>query len=151
MIGLSLNLRNLAASQVNAYGFNSYASLGGFLFAADGSGLYQLDDGADAAGTDIDAFFEFVHDFGRVTRLKRVVIGGEFSGGLTVTLTVDETTSKTYAVTPDKTGNAQHRFAFPVRRDQGQGRYWTFKIANTDGADFSVDTIAVHPIYKTLR
>lgn len=151
MIGLSVNLKNFAASQVNAYDFNSYAHLGGRVYGASAAGLFLLDDGTDAAGTDIDAFFQFTHDFGRLTRLKRVVIGGEFTGDMTITLTADETISRTYTVTPKQTGSTQHRFYFPVRRDNGQGRYWTFKIANAGGADFSVDTVAVFPIYKAER
>jgi len=124
------------------------ATVGSSIIGAGDNGLYLIRPGIPADGMPIDAFFDITADLGRICRLRFLFISGEFAGKVKIVLSADDGPEKTYTVSPRFTGNREHNFKIPVRRDQGQGRYWRFRIGNADGSDFSVDSISVLPVLR---
>ena len=64
----------------------------------------------------------------------------EAKGNLLLTLKNDDGNERSYSVVPPSTDGRQRYARADVGRD-GIGRYWTFKVSNTEGCDFSVDNI----------
>jgi hypothetical protein len=129
-----------ATTQYTNHAFNSYCRFGNNYLAASSSGLYLLGGALDVAAN-IDAYFAPVMtDFGdgHPKRIRYLYFGYESADDLTVTVYADEQTGRAYTMTETKTG--QQRRRLPIGKD-GSGRYWTVKIANTAGCDFSIDTI----------
>lgn len=130
-----------AASQFTSYGFNSYAEVAGRYLGAGDSGLYAIEEGKDDSGTDIAAgFAPVMSDFGdsHPKRLRYLDFGYEADGDLQVTVTVDEQCEGTYILEAQKYDQKRRRLA--INRNLS-GRYWTIKVENLLGCDFSVDTI----------
>jgi hypothetical protein len=138
---IAANWRTTAITQLVDFDFRSFAHMGRNVLAVGSDGLYTLG-GDDFDGTDIESYFEFLIDGEMVFCPRSIWFGGEFSGDMTITLTFDGRTSdaKTFTLSPYLNNNYQHGFKLELGRPDW-GRYMTVKIANSSGADFSVDTI----------
>ena len=143
---IGINLKRNASFQWTNFNFNSMAVVNGVPIAANEDGLYSLFDADDDDGTNIDAFFELATtDFGTIDtkRVRFMYFTSEASGDLKVVLTADEDDSKEFLVKARKIGQAQHRnYRVNGRRDI-KGTHLMFRVENTKGCDFSVDTIEV--------
>lgn len=145
MLSVLIELTQFAPTQSAVMDFNSFCRLGDTYLAVNENGIYSINEDADAAGTDIDAYFKLVRsDFGipNQKRLRSMYVGYEASGSLLVTITPDEDTlrTKTFILPPVWDAQEQHSNRIPLRRDL-RGRYFDFKIENIDGCDFSIDSI----------
>lgn len=154
-LALNMELSAQRISQYLNYNFNSFCKFGDAYLGAGADGIMVLDDdgGLDNAGgpgdaTEIYSFFELsTSDFGsdHQKRLRSIYLGGETDGDLKVSIKNDDRNERLSEVNVAYTQNYQHSIKVPVSRS-GKGRYWMLKLENVDGADFSIDTIAVVPI-----
>ena len=144
---LLLNTHNFAASQFFNHQANSATYFNGELLFATSEGLFKSagdNDGYETVGEEqapvkIDAHIAPpTSDFGyRGQKSPRsLVLGGDFDGQMQVSLTDESGTTQGY-VSEDMDGADGIKVA--LRTDQ-RSRYMKFKIANVDGADFSLDT-----------
>lgn len=142
MAALNTNLKfHKATTQFINYPFNSMCNFNGKQLGAGTSGLNELGGGNDA-GAEISAWFEpIMSDWGSANpkRIRFMYFGYECDGPLTVTVSGLEVSPGAYPI-PCKTSGEQQRCRVTVSR-LAQRRYWTFKLANTLGADFSIDAI----------
>jgi hypothetical protein len=138
---LNINLSNMAVTQFCDYPFNSFCKIGEKYYGASDSGIFELTGDTDN-GVAIDAFFELVvSDLGisNVKRIRKIYVGYEAKGDLTVTLKDNEDNSRTYTLSYldyDRQNGGQ----INVGRD-GLGRYWQVRIDNESGCYFAVDDI----------
>jgi len=140
---MDLGIKAVTQSTVN--NFNSLCRIGDHYLAANEDGIYSINRDAGAAGSNIDAYFIiYKTDFGiyNSKRLRSMFIGYECDGDLLITVTADETWSRTFTMPPVHSGNEQHGNKVPLTRDI-KGRFYTFKFANSSGSDFSIDRISV--------
>lgn len=143
---IGINTKTSAAFQWTNFNFGSMAIFNGGPVAVNEDGLYTLFDADDDDGTDIDAFFELVTtNLGSVnTKVTRFMyFTSEVSGDLKVILTADEDESREFMLMAKKTGQTQHRNRRVVGRRDVRGVFLMFRIDNTKGCDFSVDSIDV--------
>lgn len=144
MTTLCVNLRNVAVSQYGNFDFNSFAMIGGKLYGASDDGLFLLE-GDDDDGVAIPALLELVKtDFGssHQKRLRKGFVGYETAGELSLTTLNDDGNSRTVTLPTTRTAMEQQGSRLPVTRE-GKGRYWTLRIENVLGCDFSLDHIEV--------
>jgi len=148
MLSIITELTQFAPTQSDVLNFNSYGLLGNKYLAANENGIYSMLDSSDAAGTGIDAYF-VIHrtDFGTSNQkhLRAMYVGYESTSRLIVTITVDENWSRSFYLTPIRSGQKQHGNRVPLTRDL-KGRYFEFKFQNVSGGDFSIDHIRVKQI-----
>ena len=149
MFGLSLNLLwKKAVTQHTGMPFNSMAVVNGQVVAGTSSGLVVCG-GDDDAGTAIDASFASpVTDFGSVNNkaIRFAFLNGEVDGELTVTAKADSTERSD---TVDEDGTLQgHRFVFG--RDVN-GRNVQVEVSNSEGSDFSVDSMEVVAVIRQQK
>lgn len=140
MITIDLNQKNKASSQYLNWNFNSMVRFGDKYLAASDAGLFTIGGNQDN-GEAIDAYFiPVTTDFGlsNLKRVRFVYFGFEATSNLEIEITADEEIVRTYEIPTQRTG--QQSVSIPVGRDI-YGRYWSFKIRNTSGCDFSIDKI----------
>lgn len=143
MLTIMTSLPNIASSQSAIMNFNGYCRVGEKYLAANSSGIYSIGINNNADGTDIDAYFKLPRtDFGmkNYKRLRSLYIGYEADGQLQLTITADESISRTYTLEPIRDNLKQHGSKINVSR-KIIGRYFDLKIENVNGCDFSIDTI----------
>lgn len=142
-----LNTHNFAASQFFNHSANSAAMFGGKLLFATADGLFES--GGDNDGTvmvddievpvPIDAHIMLpVHNFGYQGRKspRSMLLGGRFDGQMRASVTDEKGVTQDY-VSPDMENEDGTKFA--LRTDQ-RSRYFTIKISNVNGADFSLES-----------
>lgn len=151
MLSIVMNLKNQALTQYSNYDFNSIVEFEGKVYGASESGLFTLEDASTDNGTVIAAYFEFwIGDASAINmkRIRALHFGFEANGNMTVEITDDDGTSKTYGITVEKTdtvgvaGYTQHGARVFIERTH-IGRYWKAKVSNTSGSDFSIDRVDV--------
>ena len=150
--GIALNLKRIAPSQYRNFDFNSMCVFNGKPIAAGATGIFSLEDAEKDNGTNIASIVEFpTSDFGQMVtkRFRKLYIGYETSGTLTIHFKVDDGTEYSATLTANTTGQAQHRGILNMSRAH-QGVYWMFKISNVSGCDFSLDHILGVPIVLTM-
>ena len=146
MLTMHINLINKALAQFTNFNFNSYCHFCGKYLGANSDGIFELTGETDN-GSHIKAMFEPVMtDFGisHPKRMRFVYIGMETYGDLSITCMPEGEDSKTYTIEQGHDGQQRRRVA--IGRDNGYGHYWTFRIENRDGCDFSVDSIDILPV-----
>ena len=145
-VTIILNIRNFAPAQFFNHQANSATYFNGELLFATSDGLFKSSGGNDGYETvgetqvpvDIDAHIVLpTADFGyRGQKSPRsLILGGRFDGAMQVSVTDEGGTTKTFTtpVLDDEDG-------CKVALDTDQrSRYLGIKIANVDGADFSLD------------
>lgn len=149
---IALRLENKAPTQYTNFPFNSIVEFGGTPIVFGDTGIFTLE-GATDNGTEIDAYFDLpLHDFStrRQKLMAAVDVGFETSDDLTVTITPDEKSAYSRAVTisPPLSGQVQQDgYRTLPKVANGRGRYWGVRVANTNGCDFSVDYLALAPVF----
>jgi len=141
-------LTEKAATQYTNHNFNSYCRFGDYYLAASAAGLYKIGGDSDN-GTAISASFAPVlTDFGdsHPKRLWYLYFGLEAELDLQVTVTTDEGCSATKILSPTKTTQSRRRIKVLSNLS---GRYWTVKVENLLGGDFSIDTIDVEYVARS--
>ena len=150
--GVSINLKQIAVSQIRNLNFNSMCVFNGNVLASGDAGLFTIDTAETDNGTKINSIVELVttnFNYLGNKRFRKAYIGYETSGYIKISIKVDESDIfKSYILPTTKTDQTQHRDLLPLTRDQ-KGTYWTFKIENIDGVDFSVDHIEGLPVILT--
>lgn len=142
-LGIALRLNNLAVSQYCRCEFDSMVDFEGMYLGAGEEGLFTLEDADTDDGVEIDAIIEFpTTDFGMSyqKRVRSIYVGYETSGNMTLTLSNDEDNERIYILAPINASDKQHGSKVKVNRD-GKGRYWTVRIDNQDGCDFSINVL----------
>jgi len=137
------NLKIVAPSQFTNWDYNSMVNFNGELFGAGAAGLYEICTGDADGSTAIDGSMTIATvDLGEMyKRIRYVYFGLQGTGNLRLTVTTDLTTVREYTIPLDGTGQQRVR----VKLDRNvKGRYWVFKVANTQGCDFSLDEVQLH-------
>lgn len=147
--GVSINLKQIAVSQIRNLNFNSMCVFNGNVLASGDAGLFTIDTADTDNGTEINSIVELVttnFNYLGNKRFRKAYVGYETSGNIKISVKVNESnTFKSYILPITKTDQTQHRDLLPLTRDQ-KGTYWTFKIENINGIDFSIDHIEGVPI-----
>lgn len=143
MFALNLNLKNRASTQFMNYPFNSFCKFKGRTLAAGPSGLFTIG-GDDDNGEQVEAFVETVlSDWGTPSVKRPRFCYLSFMGGpITFSVIDGELAEKSTIDLSPEDGSLPEVKQFPVPRTVAQ-RFWKFKIANKDGADFSIDGLSV--------
>ena len=152
-LGINLELFRLSPSQYANFNFNSMCEFKGQYLGASENGVFTLFDADDDNGADIDAWIKCMKtDFGMLNqkRVRNLKIGCEASGDLTITVTNDDWNERTYALSLVLKNQLQHARDIPVGRN-GKGAYWSFKIANSNGCDFSIDYLLAALVVMAIR
>lgn len=153
---IALNLANKAPSQYLDAPFDSVAEFNGKLVFFGASGIFE-EGGQTDNGVAISAWFDSpLHDFGRREQkyIEAYDIGYESSGSLTMTLYADEdaTNARSFTLAPVKPGQVQQDMMKTLTKYRyGKGRYHKVRVANVAGGDFSVDYIALAPVFLKRR
>ena len=143
-LGLCLELSLLAPTQYVNYNFDSMCKFGDTYLGCNEYGIFSLEGDKDGL-TDIEAFFELITtDFGipNQKRIRKAYLGYETSGSLVLEIKDDEDNVRRYPVEASLNDQRQHSTKIAVGRN-GKGRYWTFKLENVDGCDFSIDSLDI--------
>jgi len=133
-------LTKKATTQFTNFNFNSFCRFGDYHLAASSGGLYSVGAATDN-GTAISAYATLVpSDFGQPKPkwVRYLYLGHETTGALSVSTAVSEGSmlANSLAFTA---ATQQHKRVSTGRGKKG--RYWTVKLANVSGSDFSLDTI----------
>ena len=142
-----LNTHNFAASQFFNHSANSAATFGGKLLFATAEGLYESggdNDGyVDVAGVPtpvpIDAHIVLpIANFGYQGQKspRSMLLGGRFDGQMQVSITDENGVTQDY-VSPEMEDADGTKIA--LRTDQ-RSRYFTTKISNVGGSNFSIES-----------
>lgn len=140
-----LNTHNFAGSQFFNHSANSATLFNGKLLFATSEGIFESgggNDGYEADGTTpitINAHAVLpISDFGYQGQKspRSMLLGGRFEGQMQVSITDEKGVTQDY-LTEDMDNEDGTKVA--LRSDQ-RSRYLKVKIANVDGADFSVDS-----------
>lgn len=137
-LGLCVNLRTLAFTQLAGLSFDSLAVKDGELYALGSDGLYRLD--TTKAVVASFATGDLTWSIARNKRLRRVWLYGRTNGNLSLTVTVDQRETRTYAVKPVRAQGMQVGMEVDVGGAL-QGWSWRFDVSNADGGDFAIDRI----------
>lgn len=151
MTTVRVNLRNNAITQYGSYPFISFCMFNKRPIGFGPDGIFTLDGNGDDVYTEtidertISAWFEYpTSQLGleNVKQGRRLYVGGEFNGSMTVKVdTTGETvTSYTYDIIPRNTNNIQHTIQIALNSLQ-KSEYWGLTFANVSGSDFSIDFI----------
>lgn len=146
-----MNSRTKAISTYEGLAANSLCEFNGMVLAATADGIVALTGEKDGAA-DIDAFIRSsVSQYG-TQFFKRVIngyIGYRADGKLKVTLYTDETREYSYPLAPRQVATIHPS---KVKFGRGvEGRYWQWKIENTDGAGFEIDAYEMDVDVLTRR
>jgi len=143
MLALHLNLKNRAPTQFTDYPFNSFCNFKGRQLAAGPSGLFTIG-GDDDNGSDVEAFVETVlSDWGAISVKRPRFCYLSFLGGEVVLSVIDGDLTEQAAMDILSTSDTLPEVKqVSVPRTVAQ-RFWKFKVANKDGARFSIDGLSV--------
>lgn len=147
-ITILLNTHNFAAAQFFNHQANSACVFDGKLLFATSAGVLQSsgdNDGYETVGEEqvaipISAYIipptsDFAYRGQKSPR--SMVLGGNFDGRMQVSITDEKGVTQDY-LTPGLDGDDGAKIA--LRTDQ-RSRYHQIKIANVDGADFSIESV----------
>lgn len=146
-ISMLLNLHTLAASQFLSHGCTSAAVFGKEFLLAKDDGLYVSSGNAD--GTELIEGVETPIAISAYIVLptldcgykgqktpRSIILGGAFSGAMSVTVTGERGDSVEYA-----TENLGSRDGIKIAlRSSQRSRYFIIKISNVAGSDFSLES-----------
>lgn len=133
---LVVNAETSSLTTYSGYGFNSMFHFAGATFAADGTGVHRLDDGAPVRGR----FSTGLIDFGNSAqkRMQMLYAGVRAPKPITLTVTADEGDPVALEISGGAAQIEQRR----VKPAKGQrGKYWKFAFEGDDFAltSFSID------------
>jgi hypothetical protein len=141
-LGLKVNTKLKATTQLMGYNFNSMCKFNGVVLGANDQGIFTV--GGDTMnGAVISSYFKtFSTDFGtdKNKGIRAVTVSGVFTS-LLITTVINNTEKSNYSsgkniVLEQSTQRISINHA-------DTGKYIGLKIANVNGSDFSVDTVAI--------
>ena len=136
-----MNVKNRAITEYINYCFNSFCCFNGVYLGACKDGIFPLS-GDDDNGTDIDAHIKTATadvGKGQPKKLRDAWIVAR-KGLMTFTVIADEGNEFTYNADVENSKLHEER----VKIGRGiKGRGFSFILANVDGSDFDIDSIAV--------
>lgn len=142
-VGVALNTHTRAVSTYDGLGFNSLTEFNGLVLAATASGIVALTGDTDNGAPITAQVVGGVSDLG-APQFKRVLagyVGYRAAGALDLTMVTDEHHEYVYKLEPRRLDQIH---ASRVKFGRGvEGRYWQWKLANRDGADFSLDALTL--------
>jgi hypothetical protein len=153
---IALNLTNKAASQYTSMPFDSAVEFNGKLVFFGDTGIFE-EGGQTDNGVEIAAWVDTrLHDFGDRGQksIEAFDCGYESAGPLSLTLTGDEDSAhaRAFTLTPVLSGQKQQDGMVTLRKcAYGDARYWGVRVANTAGCDFSLDFLALAPVFLKRR
>jgi hypothetical protein len=141
--GVVVNTHTNAVSTYAGIDANSGCMFAGAALLATADGIVALQGDTDLGAPITAQVVSGVSDLG-AAQIKRIVTGYagyRAEGDVELTLTADGHHEAVYAMEPRRIGD-QH--ATRVKFGRGaRGRYWQWKLANRDGAAFSLDSLAL--------
>lgn len=146
-----VNTVTSAVTEYDNYGFDSFATIGGVVYAAGADGIYELDSGTKDNTAPVHAFFETgALSFGSeyLKRMESLYAAYRTSGDILVTVSTDEGKKYSYSMKYDKAPTIKQR-RVPIGKGM-KGKYWQCKIENVNGATFGFDTFNIL-IHETVR
>lgn len=152
-LGICVENEGFRVSQYSGWNFNSMCKFGEVYLGANENGIFVIDSGNLDNTSDIDAYFQTATtDFGLAfqKRWRSVYVGYETNGQMLLKLYDDDGNERVYQFSPIFSDNEQHGNRISIGRD-GRGRYWSFRIENSLGADFSVNNITGIPVITTRK
>jgi len=138
-----LGLERVALSQYKGFNFNSLCKFGDGFLGANEHGIFSLEDGDSDQNGHIEGHVTFGKtDFGvsNEKRFRKTYVGYETSGELEYSLTPDDGTETVYTLSVIHSSQRQHSGVINGQRSV-VGRYYTIKVSNLYGCDFSLDSI----------
>jgi len=146
----ALNLHKNALTEYDNFDFDSYASFNGVVLACNASGVVvlgtQATDGSTAiAATALTGMQDFESSMHK--RVPRIYIDGSQNGDMHFKAITREGGTRTYLLPWNNTDEHTQR-RVPVGKGP-RSRFFQFGIENVAGADFSTQSLVVHP--TTLR
>lgn len=137
---MSLNFKNMAATQLGDLNANSAGVFGGNLIVASTDGLHTFDGqyGEDEDVEVVSAYFELPYSllgYDGQKSPRSLVISGRILGALAIDVTDEAGNTVTYT-TPSLDTYSGTKVA--LRSDQ-RGRYFIVKVKNVNGSYFSID------------
>jgi hypothetical protein len=146
-ITIAMNLHNLAISQYTGFDYDSFCSFNRKVLGSQEGGIHVLEQDEHDQGQ-IDAHLKTGYtDFGMPNqkRARSILLGGEADADIQVEISSDESNDTTHTITMDKdvlklSGAKGHG----VRTQKG--RYYQFKIGNTQGKMFGIESLRIIPV-----
>ncbi len=145
-----MNTKNRAASLYPSFPFNSFAKIGDDYYGASSEGLFKLSGDTDD-GEDIEAEIAFgSHEFNPngKSSVYDAYIALRNDGEIALKIKTDDDTERWYSISRTSDVLRDHRMK---TRKGVKSRFWSFSLANIDGADFEVDAIELVPIILKRR
>lgn len=139
--GLSLNTENNGLSEYYNYRFNSFAFFNGQYLGANEKGIYVLlgdsDDGSNINAEVKTSLLDYNDSHQK--RIHNVVLGIDTDDTISVSVNNEQyQDSKCDLVVSNQTGLGNYKY----KTNKGtKGRYWSVRVKNVSGADFSLDNI----------
>lgn len=135
---MSLNLKNMASTQLSSLAVNSVGVFNGELFVSSADGIHRFVGGSNEEV--VNAFFELPLSLlgynGKKTP-RSLLISGRILGALKVSITDESGVTVVYLT---ETLDTFEGTKVALQSNQ-RGRYFNVKIENVDGAYFSIDQI----------
>jgi hypothetical protein len=134
---ISMNLKHKGVTDYSGYAFNSLMEWNGSYYGSNDNGVYRLS-GSDDAGGAINAYFVSAtldHETGLQKRISDGYVSGQFDDKMTVSIITDENVQYDYELPATAVFDA-------VKTEFGRGlkaRYYQYRVANRNGADFKFD------------
>ncbi len=145
-----MNTETKDVTRYTNFRFTSMAHVGEDVFATDGTNIYKLGGNTDA-GTNISAEIELpITDFddSHLKNVNRVYLGMWADGGMALKVITEGLTERWYSIEAPTAG--LHEVRVPLPRGV-RARYWSFKIGNEMGSDFTVDNVTLLPVILSRR
>lgn len=150
-----MNADNLATSQYQNFGFNSFVELPDGFYGAREDGLYRLAGNKDAGANIVAWIKSGLLDFGTgsLKSVPMMYIGLTSNGDMLLTVSVTSPegakTEYTYRMV-ERTANATREDRVKIGKGI-RSVYWQWELHNTAGSDFAVDTTRFWPMVLSRR
>lgn len=147
----ALNMRNRALTEYTGWTFDSFAVFRGATLAAGADGVVVLstqnvDNNTQIASTVRDGALEYGSS--RLKRVPRIYVGLESDGDMVFRTITTEHGRRSYLLPENGAGLRSRRV--PVGKGP-KSRYWQWEAANSGGAAFTLESVALYPVELTRR
>ncbi len=149
-IGVAMNAKTRGITEYANYSFNSLTNFNGTLYGANDAGMFRLE-GDDDAGAPIDAFARTALlriAGGKQARIDCAYLAYRSSGALQMKVVVSGAQGQKVSYVYDMVQvNAESTRPNRIKFGRGmKAAYYAFQINNTNGADFAIDVVEIHPL-----